>query len=362
MDDLKKIGVKELVAIIVLTIGLKLGDTTPNLLFRKTFSATWMVPIFGGLFMLVALVFLLKVFKKYPTDLVTVIKQIFGKYIGFFVIFILFVFALMVSATDSSNYIDIMNSMFFPQTPKAFLYLAFILGCYLIARGGATTIARTAWIVFPYISLALFLLLVLDMKNMHLLYIFPLFGNGINRTLEVSFFHQSIFSEVIFLSVLIPYLKKKDTYKKGTLLGLGISTFVMVVFFIIYLMTFDAYPLSDLLYPFQLLTRTVNLGRFLTNFDAYFFAFWIVGALVRFSIYIYIITLLFTGAFNFKDEKKYILPISTLMLLIGSIPSNVVKNTFNYREHIFLSWGSVMMFSLPFILWLVSLMRKKGSV
>ncbi|KKI89411.1 hypothetical protein WQ54_26450 [Bacillus sp. SA1-12] len=44
------IGVKEYLSIMLILIGVKMADTTPALLMEEVKSATWMVPIFSGIF------------------------------------------------------------------------------------------------------------------------------------------------------------------------------------------------------------------------------------------------------------------------------------------------------------------------
>lgn len=357
-----KLGTREMVAIILLTIGTKFTDVTPNLLFPKTFMATWMVPLISAGMITIPLVILLKLLNKYQLGLIELIKKLFGKFIGTIFSTFIFIFSLVGTALLMSNYASILVTLYFPQTPEYALLFILAFTCFLIAYGGAYTVGRTAWIVLPYVKIALAFLIILAIsgEGLDTTYLFPIFGKGLDVIIKQSFLQNSIFVECMILATLIPFMKKVNQYSKAAIIGLIIVSIEMCVFFMVYIMVFDAYSLENMLLPFQHLTRSVEIGRFITNFEGYFLAFWLVASIVKYAVYLFVVTHLFTQTFNIKSTKFHLIPITTLIILIGLFPENIIKSSFWYRDTI-LYVGSIFFVILPFILWILSINKKVSA-
>lgn len=355
-----KLGTRELLAIILITIGTKFTDFTPDLLFPKTFMATWMIPLISAAIFMIPLLLLIKLITKYEIGLVEIIQKLLGKYLGTFICIFIFLFSLAGTAFLLKNYSHILVTLYFPKTPIIVFQVLAALVCLLIASGGAYMIGRTSWITLPYIKFALALLLILALTmELDAAYLFPFLGTGISSIIKESFFYNSIYVEVMLLACLIPYVKKVKQYSKAAIIGLTVVAVEMTLFFIFYIIMFDAYSLEYISLPFQTLTRSVNLGRFISNFEGYFLAFWLLSSILKYATYLYITTLLFTQTFQIKSTKFHLIPITLLVVLIGVFPENAMKSSFIYRDFI-LNIGSVFFIVLPFILWAFS-KRKKVS-
>ena len=128
-----KLGTREMLAIILLTIGTKFTDTTPNLLFPKTYMATWMVPLLSAGMIAIPLIVLLNLLNKYQLGLVELIKKLSGKFIGTIFSTFIFIFSIIVTALLLSNYAKILVTLYFPLTPDYALLLVLAFTCFFIA-------------------------------------------------------------------------------------------------------------------------------------------------------------------------------------------------------------------------------------
>ncbi|RSK27723.1 hypothetical protein EJF36_13030 [Bacillus sp. HMF5848] len=362
MQNQFKLGTREILAIILISLGTKFTDVTPDLLFAETYMASWMVPLIAGSIVFLPLFLFVKLINKYKLSLVDLNVRLTGKYVGNIINLILFAFSLIGTALMLSNYSDILMTLYFPQTPKLVLHFVLTLVCLLVAYGGAYMVGRTAWIVLPYIKLALLVLIILTLsEELNLSYLFPFFGTGIDVVLKESFLQNSIYIELILFAALIPYVRDSKNYSKAVLWGLWVVALEMSIFYFFYIIVFDAYSLKNMLLPFQHLARAVELGRFISNFEGYFLAFWIVGSIVKFATYFFITTTIFTQTIKkVKFTKIYIIPIAAVIFVIGIIPETIVHAAFSYRQ-MSLYVGSYIFVTLPIILWILSF-RKKASV
>lgn len=91
MEDSKgKIGIKEFIAIIILSIGTKLTDDTTVILYKKMENAAWMSPIVICAISIIPIYLLIKVLNIYESkNLADVIRHLLGRFFGFLLILIL---------------------------------------------------------------------------------------------------------------------------------------------------------------------------------------------------------------------------------------------------------------------------------
>src|SRR3954465_11601835 len=118
-----KLGIREYLAILTLTIGAKATEETPTALYNAVQSSAWMIPILSGVFFVIPLFLLLKTMSLFQgKNLFEVIQKLFGKYIGFIVCLMIFFITLFGVSFDSRTYTEIIRSLYFTTTPKVIIY------------------------------------------------------------------------------------------------------------------------------------------------------------------------------------------------------------------------------------------------
>src|SRR5690625_3351205 len=122
-----KIGLKEYMVMAIFLIGVKVTDDIPAMLFDSMKNAGWMGPIISGIIALLPLFFLLSITKKYPNlSAFDIFYQSFGKLIGFFFLFLLWISGFFYIVLDTAIYADIVSTMYFVRTPTIILYATFV--------------------------------------------------------------------------------------------------------------------------------------------------------------------------------------------------------------------------------------------
>lgn len=350
------IGVREYTAIVIIIIGIKLTDDTPSILHQSLLNAAWMAPIIIGLLIIIPLFLLIKVIETYESkNLIDVILHLFGKYIGHFVLFILWGISLTVVTLDSAIYVDIIETMYFPNTPIIVIYATLIGVSAYGAKKGLEQIGSVAWIILPYIKVSLLIALILTMGNGQVDFVFPILGPGAAVILKESSLKASIYMDFLYLCFIIPYMKNIKEFKKGTLFALIILTIEMSIAIIAYLLLFDFETVNMLNYPFHEVLRFIHLG-FLTNIEMFFVPFWLMATFVRFSIYLYLNVFLFGKIFKVKHFESLIPIIATIIVFIGLIPESHTFTLYVFRERAF-TYLTPLFFFLPCMLWVFAKFR-----
>ncbi|EDL63173.1 GerAB/ArcD/ProY family transporter [Bacillus sp. SG-1] len=354
----RKLGTRELFALITITLGIKFTDMTATLLYKKTAQAAWMIPLVSGLIMLIPLTCTLILLKHYgDRNIIDISYKVTGNFFGFLIGMTLFLAAYAATVVDSRSYVDIINTMYFESTSSTHLFFVLVGSSYFLANRGLLAIGRTALIAFPYIKVSLFFIIVLLWSDLYFGYLFPLTGFGLKEIAFQGASYASITSDLLFFSILFPFFKDYKTFKKATLLGLAVSTLELMIFFAVYIMYFDYPSIEFISYPFHEISRMVTFGRYVSHIEALFFAFWSVASLIRFAVYLYIATAFFAYTAKIKEFEPLILPFAGLTIMLGLLPENVVHNVLLLRSNVILMSTSVLLFIIPITLLIVAKLR-----
>ena len=231
-----KIGTRGIIAILCMTIGFKLTDMTPTILFDEGKTSTWMIPIISTLALIVPYLVLLSLLKKYKDKgLIDLIYNLTGKYIGFIISFSFFIIILTGTVLNSRSYADIINTMFFPRAPLILIYIQGIVISYFIANRGFENIGRVAWYFFITIKLSLILVILFAWKDVDTSFLFPLWGPGKLEILKSGISNLTMLGEMFLFTILYQYTRNYKIFKKASLLGLLITAFELSLFYAIYI-------------------------------------------------------------------------------------------------------------------------------
>lgn len=355
-----KIGTREFTAIIILTIGIKFSDSTPSLLFEHTKTAAWISPFVFLICMGVPFLLLLSLLKKHKDkNLITLIKYYFGKPVGTLAGGILVLIMLGGCVFNSRSYVDIISVMFFTKTPVHFLLFVLLVTSYYVANRGFETIGRTSWLILPYITVVVFVLIIAVFPLFNVSNLFPIWGPGFIPLLKQSFSHSSLFSEMIILTVFYPYLRTDKDFRIASYIGWGFVTIQFAFFLAVYVMIYDFPSVQFMNYHFQHLTRSAQFGT-ITHVESVFLGFWVMASIVHFSIYLYTTTALLGYTLNIQEFEPLLLPVTGLVFLLALIPENIVTTIYLGRN-LMLIGATYIVIMIPILLWCMDKIRRKAT-
>jgi spore germination protein KB len=352
-----RIGIREYVGMLLLIIGVKLSDSTPSLYFDSLKSAGWMGPLIGGLLSVIPLYFLIKVFSAYEAkNLHDINIRLFGKYVGFMLSFIFWVYGSIVVAVDSRSYVDIIATLYFVKTPTTVIFIVLMAACAYTAKKGIQQLSSLSWIVLSYGKITLMIALLLILKDAHTFAIFPLWGPGFKEVVIESSLKSSLYGDFFYMGLIYPFLASKKVFSKGSWIALAFLTTEITISFVLYLFMFDYRPASLLTYPFHEVIRYISVGNFLTSLDTFFFPFWLVASLVRFSVYLYLNALLLGNLFKIKQFEYAIPIVASVFFIVGMIPETPSFTIFKLRDPLYQVFTPAFIF-FPILLWVMAKLK-----
>lgn len=356
-----KIDFREFISIFILVMAFEFADMTPTIFFEKTHYATWMIPIGASIIVVIPFFFLLSLLKKYKDkNLIEITYALTGKYIGFILALTLFIIGILGIGFRARNYSTILNILFFPKTPLIVLLSFGMIVCYIIANRGLEAIGRVAWIFLFGVKAGMLLAIIFSWKNIELARLHPIWGGGIRNIIGSSFQFTGFMEEIFYFAMLYPFVRGHKEYKRASIIGLVVSTIELAVFFAIYIAVFDYPSISIIPFPFQQLTMLIETERFLINLETIFLSFWIIAGLIRFSLYLYLASLVLGSMLKVKEHEPLLLPLTSLIIFIGLVPKNEIESL-NFLRDIFITYNTWIAFlSFPIILWIIAKLKKEG--
>jgi spore germination protein KB len=351
-----KIGFREFISMIFIVLLIKSTDTTPTIFFKDGYHAGWMIPLISAAIMIIPFLATLLLLKKYNKGLIEIIYELTGKYLGFLIGMMLFVLMFSALIINARSYVDILSAMFFLRTPMIVLYLVLVIGMLFIAYRGLESISRTAWVILPSMQIVYFILIFTSQKETNFGYIYPMFGSGIENLLKSALVNSPIWADMFYFAIIFQFSRGYKEFKRTCLIGFVLVVLEFTVVMLIYIISFDYPSIVYLNYPLQELTRSIRFGIYLTNPEAFFLAFWVMGIVVKSSINLYFVAVTFAYTLKVKEFEPLMIPFAALTLIIGMIPENFIKTVFIYRRYLLnISWPFFL--SLPIVMLAISTIK-----
>jgi spore germination protein KB len=351
-----KLGIREYIAIAVLMIGAKATEDTPSLLYNQVQNAAWMIPIISVAMVCLPIFLLLKTMSVFKDkNLFTVIQNLFGKYIGFFVCLFIWFMSSYAMTFDTRTYTNIIRTNYFTTTPNLVIYAVLMFTCAYCAKKGIQNIGSVSYLLVIIAVLSLYLALLISTQEGTVASIFPIWGPGKLEIVKNSTLNLSIFAEFFILTMLKPYMSSNKEFKNGTWIALFYIAFQISAALFTYICMFDT-SLKGIDYPFHNAIRFISLGTYLPNIEIIFFVLWVISAFIRFTAFLYINALMFGHIFKIKDFEFIIPSLATLYLLIGMVPEAPIDVTLVLKPMIRAISGPTFC-AISIMLWLVALLK-----
>ncbi|WP_416825425.1 GerAB/ArcD/ProY family transporter [Ectobacillus polymachus] len=319
----------------------------------------WISPIWDCAIGLLLVFILLQLHKLYPGEnIIQYSEHILGRFIGKLLGIFYLLFFLYNSGIVLREYGEFIVSTVLPKTPIIVILASMTLVSALAIYGGLEVLARAALVFLPVFALPLLLGMVMLLPDMEPQNILPIMGNGILPSLQGAFFLLTWFSDFLYLSFLLPFLKDKGKEWKWSTITVIAVTLTMAITNLTTVFVLGDIT-QDKLYPVKNIAKYISLVHFFEHVEAISIAVWITGAFIKFSLLYYALVLGTTQVLNVSDYKLFVLPLGFLQVLF----SIWVAPSFQEIAHFFSTAGA---FYFPFIeviiplfLLFVGLIRKK---
>jgi spore germination protein KB len=356
------IDARQAIILLWLTVSGKELLTYPAAVIAEGFSASWLIPIFAALGTAAAVLPGVALMRRFPgRSFAQAGEEAVGPLIGKGVGLVVVAFLLLDTALALRQFSDAFGISILPLTPIRVIALTLMLVVAYAAYTGLEAVGRMAAFVVPW--LALFFVLMYTGRSVDLVFgrLLPFWGPGAGPLALISLEHTGLFSEILILLVMFPYLRQPETGRAAALWIVALSGVVMAVLEVTLLATFDVMGTDRLLYPIIHMTHLVTLGRFDARWDPLVILLWVLLAAVKLTVLLWATATQLGETLRLADFKP-LLPVITLLAVIGSRLPGGLQEAVNAYHALIIHHGWVVALVLPGLLWLVvALRRRRGA-
>ncbi|MZQ83179.1 endospore germination permease [Paenibacillus sp. 5J-6] len=296
--------------------------------------------------------------------LIEVNRVIFGKWLGAIISLLYMLAWLSVTVVILRAMAQFVQLVLFFQTPiQVICVIMILIMIYITHGGGITAIGRFSLIVGPLFYLIILLSFVLNLPNISLRYLMPVYADhGFVPIIKASFIHASFLSESILITMLIPFITKPKKTLKVALLAVGLPSIVVLLATSLVIMTFGPHLSGKFINPYFNMVRYISALEFIQNMDVWVIFVWLFGVFVKLSLYLFVISHGTAQWLRIKNAKKLLWIIAAIVLLLAILPINIAVLLTDYDEKIWapLIFWPIMVF-LPGLTLVLSFYNNKKA-
>jgi spore germination protein KB len=353
------IDARQAIILLWLTVSGKELLTYPAAIIAEGFSASWLIPILAALVTGVAVLPGVALMRRFPgRSFARAGEEAVGPLIGKGVGLVVVAFLLLDAALALRQFSDALGISLLPLTPIRVIALGLVLAVAYGAYTGLEAVGRMAAFVVPWLAILFVLLYTGRSADMVLGRLMPFWGPGAGPLALISMEHTGLFSEVLILLVMFPYLRRPAAGRAAALWVIALSGAMMAVLEASLLATFDVMGTDRLLYPIIHMTHLVTLGRFDARWDPLVVLLWILLAAVKLTVLLWATSTQLGETLRLADFKP-LLPVVSLLAVIGSRLPGGLQEAVNAYHFLIVHYGWVVALVLPGLLWLVVALRRR---
>lgn len=347
------------VVFLVQNVMIGMGLLSFNKVLSPLGYSQWWIPLLFGVLANITLIPMVWLALQYKEDdLFDIHEKLLGKKIGKLLNVILIGYVILVIASVTQNYLDLIQIAILPTRTNTFHAFFILLLAVLIVNGGIKSVARFCTFTF-FFTIGLVYFLRWGFVEGEISHLLPLFNFSSSEFLEATKLGYSSMVGYELIMVYFPYIiNQKKAFKQASL-GIWISVLLYFMVSVVAVMYFSEWQLEHMFYTVLELFQAVELS-FVERIDTIGITVWVFLILSTIGAYLWVVKkgIESVSAKN-SQYPMYMTAVSVYILL--SVPfSQTIKKTLH--ENIFyVSYGLILW---PVFLCIIHFLRKekKGVV
>lgn len=324
MENNYKLEKIEAIAIILIVMINKLILNIPYYIVELVGSGAIINLFYIGLIDFVFLLIIIKLFKNFEnSDILDISEFLGGKklknLIGFLSISLFFLVAF-ITLIDFSN---VLHTIYFSNFPMVYILFFFIFGTLVSNLIGFKGISRTTCFIVPFAIISVIITFITSFENLDIKDLTPIIGKSYKDTFILGLSNCFAMYILVLYYFLKPLLKNIQEFKKISILSFIISFILLLLTIIPMLTLFNTSSNSEPINSLFLLSRQIELGRFLQRVDALFIFLWIFAIFSYLSFIIFMINRIISKLVPISNEKMLSYSTCAILFGISLIPINI---------------------------------------
>lgn len=355
-----KFGVHEAVWLTTIAISAKVFFSSPATLAGIVGNTGWYTTIISAVTALIGFLFIYLLLKRFPEkDIVEIFDLSLGRFFGFIFSGVLALYMLFVTITRISEFNGVLKVYTFPLSPNWYIIGIFIVCVLIMSWLGLESIARFSKLVVYFMLAGFILVLALGVQNYNINNLYPILGQGLDKTITTGIARCSVYGEVIILAVFARTFQGVKYIKKEGIISICLSAFLISLSILAFTLTFPYYIAKEITSPMYEMAMLIDYGRFIQRVEPIFLFLWIISSLISTTIVFYSFVWIFCKMFRIQDKKPVILGTSVIVYAAALMHKDIIS-IISEDVQFMRNYGSIV-FILPLLALIIAALRKKGA-
>lgn len=230
-------------------------------------------------------------------------KRLLGTVLGTAVSLVFAYLFLLICATDTRVFAELIKTSFMPKTPTLVVLTAMITTFTVVAWLGVEVIARVADMFIPVFVAFIVLTLIgatghFDVKNLQ-----PVLASGLGPVISSSWTIAGIGAQWVVVGMLVPSLTEPERAASSAMLAAAAASVVSALTAAAIVGVLGPELGAESLFPFLKMARSIHITRVLQRMEALGLAAWGFGLAVTGSTTIYCGSRALAQVFGLKDHR-----------------------------------------------------------
>jgi spore germination protein (amino acid permease) len=346
--------------LLITMMSTKIILNLPRTLSEDAGSAGWILAVYITVIAFIGLAVIARLYKQMgKKDLIDVAEDVFGSTGRIIMGVIIMVFLLVILSVVMREFGEDMKTIGLTASPLPFVMLFFAVGMAMAAYFGIEAIARVHSIFLPVAFSMYIFYIILLAKYFDFSRIMPLFGNGLNSIFVKGALRTGEYGELLFLFLLLPFVKKANSLKKIGYWSMTVSGFIYFSITLVYLLIYQ-YPVAiENFLPVYQLGRLISYGRFFHRIESVFLIIWSAAGFLYLGTGVYFLLVIFKKTFRLKFNKPLILSFITIIFSLALVPTSLIS-TIDIETNYIRKWAWVLTFAITIlVLAAANIVKKK---
>ncbi|MCX7773965.1 MAG: endospore germination permease [Clostridia bacterium] len=255
----------------------------------------------------------------YPgKDILFIFEDALGKLLGKAAIAVYTWYAFHLGALVIRNFIEFINIVSLPETPKYIIGLCMTIVCIIGVKCGIEVLGRWTLLILPVILFSIFLVTLLAAPVMHLENLKPILGNGLGPVIKNAFYVFSFpFAETVLFLFVLGSLRLNSSPRKVYMTCLLASGFIMLLVSVRSIIVLGVPTVDVTYFSSYAAVSLVKIGNFLQRIEVTVAVVFLLAGFVKICICLLVACRGFCSLIKLKDYRGMVAPVGLLMLILA---------------------------------------------
>ncbi|MCM3704648.1 MULTISPECIES: GerAB/ArcD/ProY family transporter [Cytobacillus] len=336
---------------------------------EHTFQDAWISIFLGGMIMMAITWIMLQVCNQNKDKtLVEFMKDLLGTFLGKTLVTFYFIHWFIQMSTITRGITEFQNLVLLHEMPMTIILLCMLfLIVYVMFKGGIIAISRCAEVIGPFFIFLYFIQLILSPQEMDLNRILPVFvDSGWGNILKGTLYSFNYMIDPSIILMLFFFAENKRTAARGIFWGTAVAMLWGLLTTLSLLFITGPNITAEMVVPVYSITKLVSILDFIQNIDALYITFWVLGAFIKLSVVLFILSYGLAEWTGYRNWKL-IACVTVLVLMAFVIYSTYdIRIGYEFKTMYLIGFLYPMIYIfVPILLWVlgsIKHLRKLSSV